>query len=107
VKNETSAEVRIGVVKDLLPPILRPRDINPLSVLHSALSQGIHAESDEECLELAESVRASLVFLVRTLTRTKKDSAEFASHMDAIKRKLEKRKTKAVQPTGSDISHHS
>ena len=38
---------KIELVKDLLPPILRPEEMNPLAVLHSALSQGLHAESDE------------------------------------------------------------
>jgi len=101
VRDENSADVRIGVVKDLLPPILRPNNTNPLSDLHSAFSQGLHAESDEECLDLAESTRLSLVFLVRMVTRTKRDAADYTSQIEAIKKKLEKRKRRTEPPTKS------
>src|SRR5580700_6489148 len=36
-KLTTITQEKIDLVKDLLPPILRPSNINPLSVLHSAL----------------------------------------------------------------------
>ncbi len=38
--------------------------MNPLQLLHTALSEGIHALSDNECLSLAESVRFALALLV-------------------------------------------
>jgi hypothetical protein len=39
---------KIALVQDLLPPILRPDNMNPLSALHGALGEGLHAESDEQ-----------------------------------------------------------
>jgi len=48
-KKTTVTQEKIELVKDLLPPILRPDDMNPLAALHSALSEGLHAESDESC----------------------------------------------------------
>jgi hypothetical protein len=95
VRDDHRAEVKIAVVKDLLPPILRPNDINPLADLHGALSAGLHSESDEECLALAESVRVSLTFLVGRVRRTKKESAGYAANLEAIRKKLEKRKPKS------------
>ena len=78
------------MVKDLLPPILRPEDMNPLSVLHSILSEGLHSKSDEECLQLAESCRNIITFLVSQISITKNRSNEFSSNM----RKLLQSKSK-------------
>jgi hypothetical protein len=49
-KRTTVTQEKINLVKDLLPPILRPDGMNPLGVLHSSLSEGLHANSDETCL---------------------------------------------------------
>ncbi len=72
---------KIALVKDLLPAILRPDGMNPLSALHSALSQGLHAESDEDCLDLAESCREILVFLVNQVAASKQTTKSFTSSM--------------------------
>src|SRR5690554_1107831 len=72
---------KIELVKDLLPTILRPDGMNPLSALHSALSQGLHAESYEDCLDLAESCREILVFLVNQVAASKQTAKSFTSSM--------------------------
>ena len=72
---------KIELVKDLLPAILRPDGMNPLAALHSALSQGLHAESDEDCLDLAENCREILVFLVNQVAASKQTAKSFTSSM--------------------------
>jgi hypothetical protein len=72
---------KIELVKDLLPTILRPEGMNPLAALHSALSQGLHAESDEECLELAQHCREVLVFLVNQVAASKETAKSFTTSM--------------------------
>ena len=62
-KKTTVTQEKIDLVKDLLPPILRPDGMNPLSTLHSTLSEGLHQESDERCIELAAEVRETLEFV--------------------------------------------
>ena len=81
---------KIDLVKDLLPPILRPNEMNPLSVLHDVLSQGLHRESDEHCIELAMTVREALVFLVNQVAASRAAAASFTESM----RKLLDRRTK-------------
>lgn len=81
VKKTTVTQNKIELVKDLLPPILRPDGMNPLSVLHSSLSEGLHAENDEKCLEYAETVREILVFLVNQVVATKQSSKVFTENM--------------------------
>ena|ERR1700722_3116825 len=89
-KKTTVAQEKIELVKALLPPILRPDGMNPLSTLHSALSEGLHAESDEECLEYAEACREVLVFLVGQVALNR----EAKKHFTAGMRKLLDRKAK-------------
>ena len=75
---------KIELVKDLLPAILRPDGMNPLAALHSALSQGLHAESDEDCLDIAENCREILIFLVNQVAASKQTAKTFTASMRKI-----------------------
>lgn len=90
-KKTIVTQEKIDLVKDLLPPILRPENMNPLSALHSALSEGLHADSDESCLSKAETCREILLFLVNQVAATKAASKEFTKNMRKI---LDKKGTK-------------
>jgi hypothetical protein len=81
VKITTVTQDKIELVKDLLPPILRPDGMNPLSVLHSILSEGLHAGSDEICLEHAASCREILIFLVNQVEASKNSARTFTESM--------------------------
>lgn len=83
-KQTRVATEKIDLVKDLLPPILRPSNMNPLSVLHGKLSEGLHAESDEECLDSAASVREILVFLTAQVTSASKAARSFTEGMKML-----------------------
>jgi hypothetical protein len=75
---------KIDIVKDLLPPILRPNGMNPLSALHSALSEGLHADSDETCLEFAAASREVPVFLVSQVSANRSASRSFTDNMKKL-----------------------
>jgi hypothetical protein len=62
------ASEKIALVKDLLPSSLRPDGMNPLSILHDDLSEGIHSLRDEECLEVAGDIRKMLIYLVKQIS---------------------------------------
>lgn len=90
-KKTRVTEEKINLVKDLLPDTLKPDGINPLAILHSTLSIGLHSESDEKCLEYADKIRKSLVFLVNRILRAKNENQEFsASLKDLLEEKSEK-----------------
>lgn len=93
--NETKTTIvtqdKIKLVKDLLPAILRPNGTNPLAVLHSVLSEGLHGKSDEDCLEYAMAVREVLVFLVNQVAASKATSKSFT---ESMKKLLEKKPKK-------------
>ncbi len=89
-KKTTIAQEKIALVKDLLPPILRPEGMNPLAILHSILSEGIHTRSDEKCMEDSMAVREALVFLVNQVAASKMASKTFTCQ---IRKLLEKKRT--------------
>lgn len=64
-------------------------------LLHNALSEGLHAQTDEECLELATSIRVVLTDLVERMASVLSDHAELKT---AVKRLVEV-KTKKIKPT--------
>ena len=80
-KKTTVVKDKIDLVKDLLPPILRPDGMNPLSLLHGVLSQGLHAGDDEECLELAADLREILGFLVTQVRQSRESHRRFTERM--------------------------
>ena len=92
-KQTRVTQEKIDLVKDLLPPILRPAGMNPLGVLHHALSEGLHAESDERCIELAASIRQIIVFLAHQVAASRAASRTFTESM----RKLLEKKVDAKE----------
>lgn len=75
-KAETQFSKAIETIKPVVPQALQVNGHNPLNLLHSALSEGLHQQSDEVCLELATSVRVVLAELSERLAQALKDEAE-------------------------------
>jgi hypothetical protein len=75
-RNETQFSKALSMVKEGIPQTLLINGHNPLLLLHGALSEGLHDRSDEECLELASSVRVVLAELAEHLAQALKDEAE-------------------------------
>jgi hypothetical protein len=90
-KETRVAQEKIDFVKDLLPTILRPGGMNPLGVLHSELSEGLHAETDAKCLENASHIRDILTFLINQVIQSKKAAEQFTSSMRSILDKKSKK----------------
>ncbi|MGO9839589.1 MAG: hypothetical protein ACLPZF_00095 [Candidatus Acidiferrales bacterium] len=63
-RKETQFSKAIETIKPGVPEALLMDGHNPLMLLHNALSEGLHAQTDEECLELATSIRVVLTDLV-------------------------------------------
>jgi hypothetical protein len=75
-KAENQFSRAIESVKDAIPQALLINGANPLTLLHSALSVGLHGQSDEQCLELAHDIRVVLIELAERLGQALKDEAE-------------------------------
>ena len=82
---------KIDLVKDLLPSILKPNGMNPLGVLHSELSEGLHAESDQACLENASHIKSILTFLINQIIISKESAKGFSDSMKSLQKKKSKK----------------
>jgi hypothetical protein len=78
----------IDMIKAAIPESLRIDTHNPLSLLHDALSEGLHTHTDEECLELAMSIR---VVLTELAERTSVALREEATLKDAVSKLLNRK----------------
>jgi hypothetical protein len=87
-KNETQFNKAVDTVKLAIPQALFINGHNPLTLLHSALSEGLHAQTDEECLEIATSIRVIMAELAERMGQALKDEAELSA---AVKRLLAKK----------------
>jgi uncharacterized protein YjaG (DUF416 family) len=84
---ETQFSTAIEKIKAAIPESLRINGHNPLTLLHTALSEGLHEKTDEECLELATSIRLVLTELAERISTALKDEAELR---DAVTKLLKR-----------------
>lgn len=61
-----------------------PEGNNPLKLLYSQLSSGIHALSDEDCLERSEKIKVILLYLVKEVINHHNSSKEFTDSMKEL-----------------------
>lgn len=88
-KVETQFSNAVEMVKDAIPESLLVQGHNPFTLLYKALSEGLHAESDEGCLEAASAIRVVLAELSERIGQVLKDDAELK---EAISRLLRDKK---------------
>lgn len=81
---ETQFSRALDMAKDAMPESLLINGHSPILLLHSALSEGVHSLSDEQCLELAGSVRVVLGELSDRLSQALKDEAELTKALSTL-----------------------
>jgi hypothetical protein len=92
-KAEKQFNKAVGKIKKGIPDVLKVNGQNPLLLLHHALSEGLHAQNDEQCLELATSIRIVLSDLSERLEQALKEDAELKN---AVSRLLKAQSGKAI-----------
>ncbi len=75
-KGETQFSKAVASVKDAIPPTLYIKGRNPFTLLHGALSEGLHDATDDECLVAASDIRLILVEFAERLTEAMKEQKE-------------------------------
>ncbi len=86
-KKETQFSKAVESIKRALPESLRIDKHNPLTLLHGALSEGVHDKTDQECLDIAQSIRIVLGELASRLAQALKDEAELKNAISKIMKK--------------------
>lgn len=92
-KKTTVTEKKIELVKELLPSNLRPDGLNPLSILHSALSEGLHNLPDSECLRIANEIRETIIYLITQIKEQEYTAKTYSDNMKKILESKNKKKT--------------
>ena len=86
-KAEQQFSKSLAMVKDTIPQSLLINGQNPMTLLHSALSEGLHAKTDQQCLELAHDVRVVLAELADRIGQALKDEAELNTAISRLAKK--------------------
>jgi hypothetical protein len=84
--------------KDALPVSLLVNGQNPLTLLHAALSGGVHNRTDDECLELARDIRIVLTELAVRISDVLRETREVN---DAVTRLVTKGDRRLGKPSGA------
>ena len=83
-KAETQFTRAIDMIKAAIPEAVLIDGNNPLTLLHSALSEGLHAQTDEQCLELATSIRIVLTELAENISSALKEEATLKNAVNRL-----------------------
>lgn len=93
-KKETQFSKAMETVKDAIPKeLLFDGQHNPLTLLHGAVSKGMHAETDEECLAYAQHIREILFFLAERTQEVLKERASLQKAIEFVAKKRSRKKT--------------
>jgi hypothetical protein len=83
---ETQFSAAVKLLKDAIPPkLLILGGENPLTLLYQPLSEGLHALSDEECLQQAADIRTVLTALLENIADVLKDQDELKNAAARLK----------------------
>ena len=75
-RKQTQFTSAVEDIAEAIPDALRISGHNPLTLLHSALSKGLHNKSDEECLVAAHAIRVVLTEMANRMSEILKETAE-------------------------------
>lgn len=82
--SETQFSKAVDQIRTAIPPVLLTEGHNPLTLLHTALSEGLHQHSDEECLSLASEIRMVLTDLAERISQALKTQTELRSAVSRL-----------------------
>ena len=75
-KSDFRFDRAVETIKMGIPEVLKIKGHNPLTLLHKALSEGLHADSDAGCLAIATNIRVVLTELADRISQALKEQAE-------------------------------
>jgi hypothetical protein len=105
IKKDKRFSEKVDYAGELLPSSLRPRGKpNPMAILHELASEGLHAKTDEECVEIFDSCRKTFEYVFGKLRIETEDAKNFVKEMAGLaekKSKLQAGDTAAQRPTRS------
>jgi hypothetical protein len=96
---EKRFSIKVDYAGTLLPASLRPSGKpNPMGVLHELASDGLHAKSDEECVDIFDACRRTFEFVFGKLRIETEDARNFVTEMAALAGKKSKASSQIAAP---------
>ena len=91
MKKERRFSIKIDYAGDLLPQNIRPDGHpNPMAVLHELASEGLHAKSDEECVDIFDECRQTFEYVFGRMRVETKQANAFVKGMAKLAEKRAK-----------------
>jgi hypothetical protein len=85
VMNERRFSTKVDYAGDLLPKNLRPDGHpNPMAVLHELASEGLHAKSDAECVDIFDECRQTFEYVFGKMRVETEDAITFVKGMTKL-----------------------
>lgn len=99
-KKEISFKKSIETIKNAIPDALLIKGHNPLTLLHSATSEGIHPSlTDEECLKYATAIRTILVALCEKIATVTRNDSEINEALKQLMGEDSEENERAAKPS--------
>jgi len=83
-KNEKAYEDKLKIAAQAIPEVLKPHGANPFQAMYDVLSIGIHTQSEEDCLQIADDIREIFDYLFDRLRTEIAERTTFVSKVKAI-----------------------
>jgi hypothetical protein len=93
-------EDKLRIAAQAIPAVLKPDGANPLQALYDILSVGIHTQSEEECLQIADDTRDIFDYLFDRLRTEIEDRTAFVAKIKGIVGK--RSQSKAAMETSAE-----
>lgn len=104
VKNDKRFSVKVEYAGDLLPENLRPQgQPNPMAILHDFTSDGLHAKSDEECVDIFDECRETFEYVFGKMRIETEDAKKFVKGMAKMSEKKSKKKETESKPPAETV----
>jgi hypothetical protein len=91
MKADKRFSAKVNYAADLLPKNVRIDGQNPIPVLHSLASQGLHGKSDDECTEIFDQCKLVFEYVIKRLKEAKDEDDSVKSAMKALSEGVKKK----------------
>jgi hypothetical protein len=93
IKNSRRFADKLDFARDHLPKELTPRGApNPVGFLYELVSEGLHAKSDEECIDIFDSCRTAFEYVVKKLSEAERKDNEYVQAVQTLAKGVQDRK---------------
>jgi hypothetical protein len=100
-KAQKRYEDKLKVAAEAIPNVMKPDGANPLQALYDLLSVGLHTQTEEECLQVADEVREIFDYLFDRLRAEIEDRMSFVARVKKIVGKRGEARTGKAGETAS------